>query len=89
MSKYEMGVLMEYGDKEAIVSVNQKEHRVILSDDEAKLLETLLMEEDIDYVAFDTENKQIVFDDVFDMTELDDETLSDIKEGVNDDGIAE
>ncbi|MYL39835.1 hypothetical protein [Halobacillus litoralis] len=88
-ARYEFGVIKEYGDQEVIVLVNGMEYHVLLSEEEAETVETLLLEENFEYVAFDTEAEKVVFEDVFNMTELDEEALADIHEGVNDDGVAE
>ncbi|MEK4306878.1 hypothetical protein [Oceanobacillus sp. FSL K6-0251] len=87
--KYEFGVLKEYGENEAIVDVYGKEYHILLSDEEDKILQSMLLNENISYVGFDTENEKIVFDDVFNMKELDNEVVSDIDYGVSDDGKAE
>lgn len=86
---YELGIIKEYGDNELIVNVNNKDYHVLLSDEQAQLIETLLLEEDIEFVAFDIENESISFENVFEMMEIDNESLADIEEGVDDNGVAE
>lgn len=84
-AKYELGVVKEYGENEAIIVVNDQEYHVLLNDEDSFILEDLLLNEDIDYVAFDTEQEKIIFDDVLDMNN---EALID-DEGVTTDGEAE
>lgn len=87
--KYEFGVIKEYGENEAIIDVYGKEYHVLLSDEEDKILQSMLLNENISYVGFDTKEEKIVFDDVFKMNELNSDIVSDIDYGVSDDGEAE
>lgn len=90
-AKYELGVITEFGDGEAVIHAAGKEYLVQLDQEEENHLESLLLDEEegLEYVAFDIQNKNIVFEDVFHMGAEDTEELTDIDVGVQENGIAE
>ncbi|WP_332698453.1 hypothetical protein [Halalkalibacter lacteus] len=87
--KYEVGIIKELGENEAIILAAGKEYHILLTDEQTQTIQTLLLEEDIEYFLFDTEEEILIFDDKLNMNELNNEELNNINEGVNDDGTAE
>jgi hypothetical protein len=87
--KYEVGIIKEFGENEAIILAAGKEYHILLTDEQTDTIQTLLLEEDIEYVLFDTEKELIILNDQLNMSELNNVELNNIHEGVNDDGTAE
>jgi hypothetical protein len=87
--KYEVGIIKEFGEKEAIILAAGKEYHILLTDEQTDTIQTLLLEEDIEYVLFDTEKEMIILNDQLNMSELNNVELNNIHEGGNDDGTAE
>jgi hypothetical protein len=89
IAKYELGVMKEFGENEAMILAAGKEYHILLTDEQTQTIQTLLLEEDIEYFLFDTEEEILIFDDKLNMSELNNEELNNINDGVNDDGTAE
>ncbi|SDJ00419.1 hypothetical protein [Alteribacillus bidgolensis] len=85
--KYEHVFIKEIGENDLIVSTSKKDYHILLSEEEMSDLQTLLIEEEVEYVLFDTEKEVVVFDDRLNMTEMENEELENIHEGVNDEGM--
>ena len=88
-TKYELAYIKEIGENEAVLTTAAKDYYILLSDEDTSLLEDLLINETIEYVALDTEKEQIIFDNVFGMDNEQTEELADIDYGVDEDGNAE
>lgn len=86
----ELGVVKEYEDGLITIILGTSEIKIDLTSKESELVELLLMNEDIDYVAFNTKSKKIDFTSVIDMSEFNLEELQgDLNEGVDENGNAE
>lgn len=89
MGKYEFGIIKEYGENEALIDVGGKEYLIYISDKDTPLIEEILLSEDIEYILFDTENENIIFENALNMSEENNEELIAIDEGVTEEGKAE
>lgn len=87
-ARYEYGIIKEFGENEAIVTVAGKDYHILLTNEQTRTVQFLLLEEDVEYILFDTKEEVIVFDDVLNMTEKDNPALADLEsDDIDDDGI--
>ncbi|WP_054637626.1 hypothetical protein [Thalassobacillus sp. C254] len=85
--QYEHAFIKEFGENEAIVTAAGKDYHILLTDEQTETLQGLLLEEELEYVLFDTKEEVIVLDDVLQMTEKDNPALADLDDGLDEDGI--
>lgn len=87
--KYELGFIKEFGEGEAIINAAGEDYHILLLNEDAALLEDMFLNEDVEYITFDTVNEKIVFDNILKMDAENSKELEDIDYGVHEDGTAE